>query len=109
MDSNCCPYPVKYFERKSIMNKIAISNLVAGNQYRILQNGNAVSVTFKGVRMVGSDVFRDAKFATARNGDRWVFSQDGNEIEFRKGWDTKGNAGLVTGPFENELVRIFNA
>jgi hypothetical protein len=42
------------------------------------------------------------------NGDRWVFSQDGKEIEFRKGWTPERKAGLVTESAKNELVEIFN-
>ncbi len=77
------------------MKQIIPSNLVVGQSYQISYSGKILNGKFLGIRMEGSTGFRDVKFQSALNGDRWVFHTEHGELEFKKGWDHKMKSGLV--------------
>lgn len=83
------------------MKAIAISKLEPGQRYLIDEQ----PLIFAGTRMTGA-VKLDAmpvKFGYALFGDRWVFADGkGNEIEFKKGYNSAQKPGLV--PAQGELV-----
>jgi hypothetical protein len=76
------------------MKTVAISKLVPGQQYSV----DGTLLTFLGTRMTGKEKLdaNPVKFSSALFGDRWVFANiQGQEIEYKKGFDVNQKPGLV--------------